>query len=69
VKSLLRTRASKLGWNRHVFLRFPSEEFDELLSMPMGLPGIYLVGCAKEIGRIEEPVPGRGRMLVAEAVA
>lgn len=65
---MLRTRASKLVWNRQIFLRYPNEEFDELLSMPMGSSGIYLIGCAKEIVYVgqswrlkERPIESLGR--------
>ena len=63
-----RTRALDLGWHRYVFLRRPHEEFDELLSMPMGSSGIYLIGCAKEIIYVgqswrlkERPIESLGR--------
>ena len=65
---MLRIRASNLGWHRHVFLRNPNEEFDELLSMPMSSSGIYLIGCAKEIVYVgqswrfkERPIESLGR--------
>ena len=65
---MLRTRAAKLGWSRQVFLRYPNEEFGELLSMPMGSSGIYLIGCAKEIVYVgqswrlkERPIESLGR--------
>lgn len=63
-----RTRALELGWHRYVFLRHPHEAFDELLSMPMGSSGIYLIGCASEIVYVgqswrlrERPIESLGR--------
>ena len=46
---MLSHRLLNLVWGRQVFLRYPNEELDKLLSMPMGSSGIYLIACAKEI--------------------
>lgn len=65
---MLSHRLLNLAWGRQVFLRHPHEELDELLSMPMGSSGIYLIGCAKEVVYVgqswrlkERPIESLGR--------